>query len=101
MQNKTLTVALAAAILIATTGTALSQGPRDIVYDGTKGDSAQLMPLVTHVKVRREIDLSTQQWKDLQPHLKRWKESFKPDKPDEFRDQSEWIKVLDEVLVRH
>ena len=89
------------AILSVNLVQASAQGPKDIIYMGTKGDDAQLMPLITHRKVRRDIELSLEQHDELKPHIALWKESFVAGKPDKFRDQSKWIKILDDVLLRH
>lgn len=78
-----------------------AQEKRGIIYAGTKGDDAQLMPLITHVKVRREIGLSPAQHEELKPHLKRWKELFKEERREKFRDQTMWIKILDDILLPH
>jgi len=95
------TVIVATAILCVNLSQASAQGKKDVIYRGTKGDDAQLMPLITHLKVRRDIELSLEQHDELKPHIALWKESFVEDKPDKFRDQTKWIKILDEILLRH
>ena len=77
------------------------QGRDDVIYYACTGDEGQLMPLISHRKVRIDIELSQAQYDELRPHLDRWQATFKRDQPDKFRDQSKWIKILDDVLLPH
>jgi hypothetical protein len=71
------------------------------IFVGLFGNTAQMMPLITHYQIRDEIELSMEQHDDLLPHIEAWRDVYKPAVRGESEDQTKWIKILDKILLPH